>query len=82
MPTVVLISAGLEWGATVPLFNPRMQNWVEHFAWSADGIRILGRTSIGRATVAALHLSDDPDALAVRSYYSKEQNSGVRIQKS
>jgi hypothetical protein len=33
-----------------------------------DGLRILGRTSTGRATVAALHLDDDPDALIVRSY--------------
>jgi hypothetical protein len=56
-----------ETGATVPLFNPRTQVWAEHFAWSDDGIRILGRTPIGRATVAALHLSDDPDALDVRS---------------
>jgi hypothetical protein len=58
-----------ETGATVPLFNPRTHIWAEHFAWSADGIRILGRTPIGRATVVALHLSDDPDALAVRSYW-------------
>ncbi len=54
---------------TVPLFNPRTQTWSEHFQWSEDGIRILGRTPIGRATVDALHLSDDPDALEVRSYW-------------
>ena len=58
-----------ETGATVPLFNPQTQIWAEHFAWSADGIRILGRTPIGRATVGALHLSDDPDALEVHSYW-------------
>ena len=56
-------------GATVPLFNPRTQVWAEHFAWSDDGILIIGRTPIGRATVVALHLSDDPDALEVRSYW-------------
>ena len=54
---------------TVPLFNPRMQRWSEHFRWSDDGLRIIGLTPIGRATVAALHLSDDPDALTVRSYW-------------
>jgi 5-methylcytosine-specific restriction endonuclease McrA len=26
----------LETGATVPLFNPRTQAWVEHFAWSGQ----------------------------------------------
>ena len=58
-----------ETGVTVPLFNPRTQVWAEHFAWSDDGIRIIGRTPIGRATVVALHLSDDPDAITVRSYW-------------
>lgn len=53
----------------VPLFNPRTQTWAEHFRWSQDGIRIIGMTPIGRATVATLHLSDDPDALEVRSYW-------------
>ena len=51
------------------LFNPRLQNWFEHFAWSEDGLRIQGRTAIGRATVDALHLSDDIDALIVRSFW-------------
>jgi hypothetical protein len=53
----------------VPLFNPRQQDWSTHFAWSADGTKIVGKTAVGRATVAALHLSDDPDALEVRSYW-------------
>src|SRR5438105_293820 len=26
-----------ETGATVPLFNPRTQDWHEHFGWTADG---------------------------------------------
>jgi len=58
-----------ETGAIVPLFHPRTQVWSDHFVWSADGIRIVGTTPVGRATVAALHLSDDPDALEVRSYW-------------
>ena len=52
----------------VPLFNPRTQRWSEHFSWSVDGLRIVGLTPTGRATVAALHLADDPDAIEVRSY--------------
>jgi hypothetical protein len=58
-----------ETGAVVPLFNPRTQRWSDHFAWSDDGLQIVGQTPVGRATVVALHLSDDPDALTVRSFW-------------
>jgi hypothetical protein len=58
-----------ESGEVVPLFNPRLQTWSEHFRWSEDGLCIIGLTPVGRATVAALHLSDDPDALEVRSHW-------------
>jgi len=54
---------------TVALFNPRTQSWWDHFEWADDGIHILGTTPTGRATVVALHLSDDPDALTVRGYW-------------
>ena len=42
-------------GNQVLLFNPRSDNWEAHFSW--DGYRIVGQTSIGRATVAALDLN-------------------------
>jgi hypothetical protein len=42
-----------ESGESAGLFNPRTQNWHDHFAWSADGTRILGLTPSGRATVFA-----------------------------
>ncbi|MGB8645731.1 MAG: HNH endonuclease signature motif containing protein [Anaerolineae bacterium] len=58
-----------ETGKTVPLFNPRKQVWAEHFRWIDNGLRIEGLTPTGRVTVLALHLSDDPDALQVRSYW-------------
>jgi hypothetical protein len=41
----------------VPLFNPRRQHWIEHFAWSEDGTRVEGLTAIGRATVVALQMN-------------------------
>ncbi len=44
-------------GEVVPLFNPRTQAWSEHFAWTAAGDEIVGRTPIGRATVEALQLN-------------------------
>lgn len=58
-----------ETGREVALFNPRRQRWSEHFRWSEDGLLVLGLTPTGRATAAALHLADDPDALTVRSYW-------------
>jgi hypothetical protein len=56
-------------GKTVRLFNPRTQKWSEHFRWSEDGLRVIGLTPTGRATVTVLHLSDDLEALVVRSYW-------------
>lgn len=41
----------------VPLFHSRTQNWAEHFAWSEDGLFIVGLTPIGRATSEALKLN-------------------------
>lgn len=58
-----------ETGKTAELFNPRHQVWSEHFYWSEDGLRIIGKTPIDRATVAALRLSNDPDVLVVPSYW-------------
>jgi len=46
-----------ESGQTVPLFHPRRHAWSEHFIWSADGLRIIPLTAIGRATVDLLELN-------------------------
>jgi hypothetical protein len=46
-----------ETGERVPLFNPRTQDWSEHFTWSADGTQVIGLTPVGRATVVALQLN-------------------------
>ena len=54
---------------SVSLFNPRFQNWSEHFRWIEDDLKIQGITATGRATVSALRLADDPDALVVRSFW-------------
>ncbi|MEE3717918.1 HNH endonuclease [Tumidithrix elongata RA019] len=42
----------------IPLFNPRQQQWREHFAWSRDLLLIVGTTPIGRATCHRLDLND------------------------
>jgi hypothetical protein len=41
----------------VPLFNPRMQNWSEHFTLA--GAFIVGQTQTGRATVNLLQLNEE-----------------------
>ena len=47
-----------------PLFHPRLNAWIEDFGWS--GYEIVGKTSIGRATVVALDLNH-PRRLKVRA---------------
>jgi hypothetical protein len=39
-----------------PLFNPRRQQWCRHFRW--QGAYLIGRTPIGRVTVAVLNMND------------------------
>jgi HNH endonuclease len=41
-----------------PIFNPRQQKWIEHFAWVDQGIVIEGITPTGRATCIRLDLND------------------------
>jgi hypothetical protein len=40
----------------IRLFNPRRHRWGRHFAF--DGPRLVGRTPIGRVTVAVLNMND------------------------
>lgn len=48
-----------ETGTEIALFNPRQQQWSDHFIWSADALRIIGKTSTGRATCHRLDLNDE-----------------------
>jgi hypothetical protein len=48
-----------ETGKTTALFHPRQQIWNEHFAWIQSGLRIVGITETGRATVVRLDLNDE-----------------------
>jgi HNH endonuclease len=52
-------------GEIVTLFNPRTQQWTDHFTWSQDSTRVEGLTPIGRATVAALRMNN-PIVFAAR----------------
>ena len=61
-----------ESGARVKLFNPRAQLWHDHFRWDAEGIRIVGLTPSGRATVAALKMNE-PLILSARAIWVSVQ---------
>jgi hypothetical protein len=45
------------------LFNPRRHRWPRHFRW--DGPFLVGRTAIGRVTIAVLAMND-PAEVEVR----------------
>lgn len=45
------------------LFNPRRHRWDRHFRW--DGAYLIGRTAVGRTTIAVLAMND-PDVIKVR----------------
>jgi HNH endonuclease len=51
------------------LFHPRRHDWSHHFRW--DGPVLVGRTAIGRATIAVL-LMNDPDAQSDRDALVEE----------
>lgn len=48
-----------ESAVAVALYNPSLESWHKHFGWSDDGLRILGKTVNGRATVDALRLNNE-----------------------
>ena len=57
-----------ETGQRIRLFDPRRQRWSEHFEWSADGIRVLGKTPTGRVTVLCLQLNNSIAAMVRREW--------------
>lgn len=46
-----------ETGIETPLFNPRTQQWADHFRWNDDATLIIGVTAIGRATINRLRMN-------------------------
>lgn len=47
-----------ESGKIVQLFNPRNEVWTEHFRWG--GVRLIGLTVTGRATIEVLAVNARP----------------------
>lgn len=60
----------LETKEEVALFNPRIQQWSEHFQWDKSGTQLIGLTPTGRATINRLRINQ-PDALQARQLWVK-----------
>lgn len=59
-----------ETGEFAPLFHPRRDRWVEHFAWdAADPLLLQGTSPTGRATIERLHMNR-PELLVLRRLLS------------
>ena len=46
-----------ETGVLVALFNPRQDNWREHFCWNETLTELIGLTPVGRVTITRLKLN-------------------------
>lgn len=41
----------------VPLYNPRVHEWKQHFDWNEDFTNVIGLTATGRGTIVELQLN-------------------------
>lgn len=57
-----------ELGVEIPLYNPRSQNWDDHFKWSEDSSVILPRTTTGEVTIQRLRMNR-PDIIRSRQLW-------------
>ena len=44
-------------GVSALLYNPRKQEWSQHFVWNADFTNIIGISPTGRATVSCMDMN-------------------------
>lgn len=59
-----------ETNQTFPLFNPRLEQWSEHFRWDNSGTILIGLTSTGRAKIDRLKINR-PVIVQVRERWVK-----------
>lgn len=52
-------------GQNIPLFDPRIDKWRDHFEWSDDGLRIVAKTPQAAVTLDLLELNR-PRILRIR----------------
>jgi hypothetical protein len=47
-------------GLRHPLFSPRLSDWKDHFAFTDDGLNLVGLSPVGRVTVNRLRMNRPP----------------------
>lgn len=52
----------------VRLFHPQAQAWFDHFEWSSEGSLMIGRTTIGQVSIAALRMNR-PELVISRKFW-------------
>lgn len=57
-----------ETNTIVALFNPRTQQWIDHFEWRRESLYIVGLTPTGRATIIRLKMNQDRVVRARRNW--------------
>jgi hypothetical protein len=67
-------------GDIAPLFNPRLQKWLEHFAWNVDSTIVFGLTPVGRATVEAFQLNRNGLINLRRVLYARNEHPPQEIE--
>lgn len=58
----------IETGEETPLFNSRIQVWQEHFEWIDGGLRLRGKTAVGRVTIGRLKMNQQRLVRARRNW--------------
>ena len=53
------------------LFHPRADSWDDHFCWATDGVTLVGRTPLGRATIGRLKMNSET-RLEARRHWVKD----------
>ena len=54
----------------IPLFNPRKEQWNDHFEWDTSGVHLTGVSPTGRATITRLRMNRE-SVLASRRVWAR-----------
>lgn len=63
----------------VTLFNPRQDNWQNHFEWAEGGAIVVGKTAVGRATIERLKMNQERIITARRIWIKAGEHPPSRM---
>ena len=64
-------------GSPVPLFNPRSDEWNDHFAWSLDTLSLVALTDVGQATLDLLDFNGQRHGVADKLRRIREEERSL-----